>query len=47
VDGKLVLDHTDDNADHYGAPYKDGWIGLRQMCWTAGEYRDFKVWKLK
>jgi hypothetical protein len=47
VDGRPVMDYTDNDAERYGKPYGDGWIGLRQMSWAVGGYRNFKVWEIK
>ena len=47
INGRPVLDYTDNNIKRYGQPYKDGWIALRQMSWAVGAYRNFKVWEIK
>ena len=47
IDGRPVMDYTDNNTKRYGGVYGDGWIGLRQMSWAVGAYRNFKVWGIK
>ena len=47
IDGRPVMDYTDSDAKRYGNAYRDGWIGLRQMSWAVGAYRNFKVWEMK
>ena len=47
VDGRVSIDYTDSGGDRYGPVYTDGKIGLRQMQWTIGQYRNFRVWELK
>ena len=47
IDGRPVMDYTDNDAKRYDKAYKDGWIGLRQMSWAVGAYRNFKVWEIK
>ncbi len=45
VDGKLIVDFTDsDNS--FGPALREGKIGLRQMQWTRGRYRNFRVSKI-
>lgn len=45
VDGRTIIDHTDDGA-RAGPVWAGGKIGLRQMQWTAGRYRNFRVFGL-
>ena len=45
VDGKLIIDH-DDKDGSFGPSLRDGKIGLRQMQWTSGRYRNFRVRRL-
>lgn len=47
VDGRPVMDYTDNESERYGKAYDDGWIGLRQMSRAVGAYRNFKVWEIK
>ena len=46
IDGRVSIDYTDPGTDRYGPVYREGKIGLRQMQWTVGRYRNFKVWEL-
>jgi hypothetical protein len=46
VDGGVVIDFTDDGR-RYGPVLEGGKVGLRQMQWTAGRYRNFRVHKLR
>ncbi len=46
VDGRVSIDYTDPGTDRYGPVYEGGKIGLRQMQWTVGRYRNFRVWEL-
>ena len=46
IDGRVSIDYTDPGTERYGPVYGDGKIGLRQMQWTVGRYRDFRVWEL-
>ena len=46
VDGEKIIDYTDDGVSH-GPVLGEGKIGLRQMQWTRGRYRDFKVYGIK
>ncbi len=46
VDGRTIIDYTDD-GQRAGSVFTDGRIGLRQMQWTNGRYRNFRVYALK
>jgi hypothetical protein len=46
VDGRTIIDHTDDGR-RAGPIWAGGKIGLRQMQWTVGRYRNFQVYALK
>jgi hypothetical protein len=46
VDGKQIINWTDD-GQRYGPILGGGKIGLRQMKWTEGRYRNFTVWAVK
>ena len=46
VDGKVIIDWTDDGK-RYGPVLGGGKIGLRQMQWTVGQYRNFRVYELR
>ena len=46
VDGRTIIDYTDDGK-RAGPVWTDGRIGLRQMQWTNGRYRNFRVYALK
>lgn len=46
VDGQSIIDWTDDGVQ-YGPVLGEGQIGFRQMKWTVGRYRNFKVWEVK
>lgn len=45
VDGRLIIDFADDGKT-FGPALRDGKIGLRQMQWTKGRYRNFRVSEL-
>jgi hypothetical protein len=45
VDGRTIIDHTDDGV-RAGPVWAGGKIGLRQMQWTVGRYRNFRVFAL-
>lgn len=45
VDGRTIIDHTDD-GQRAGPVWAGGKIGLRQMQWTIGRYRNFRVYAL-
>lgn len=45
VDGRTIIDHTDDGV-RAGPAWAGGKIGLRQMQWTVGRYRNFRVYAL-
>lgn len=45
VDGRTIIDHTDDGK-RAGPVWAGGKIGLRQMQWTVGRYRNFRVYGL-
>lgn len=45
VDGRTIIDFTDDGT-RAGPVWAGGKIGLRQMQWTVGRYRNFKVYAL-
>ena len=45
VNGLSIIDWTDDGMQ-YGPVLGGGMIGLRQMKWMKGRYRNFKVWAL-
>jgi hypothetical protein len=47
ANGKICVDWTDDEPERYGPPHGGGKIGFRQMTQTIGQYRNFRVWKLK
>ncbi|HWL51797.1 MAG TPA: DUF1961 family protein [Chthoniobacteraceae bacterium] len=42
VNGRRIIDHTDDGKRH-GPVLGGGAFGLRQMVWTVGGYRNFRV----
>ncbi|MBI5693959.1 MAG: DUF1961 family protein [Verrucomicrobia bacterium] len=42
VDGRTIIDHTDD-GQRAGPVWAGGKIGFRQMQWTVGRYRNFRV----
>ncbi len=44
VDGKVIIDWQDDDAERFGKPYGPGHLGFRQMQWTAARYRNLRVW---
>jgi hypothetical protein len=46
ADGRVSIDFTDTGGPRYGPVYGGGKIGLRQMQWTVGRYRNLRVWKL-
>ncbi|MFP4176324.1 MAG: DUF1961 family protein [Candidatus Brocadiia bacterium] len=46
VDGRCVIDWYDD-GQQYGPVLGKGKIGLRQMKWTVGEYRNLRVSRVK
>lgn len=46
VDGRTIIDFTDDGI-RAGPVWAGGKIGLRQMQWTVGRYRNFRVYALK
>lgn len=46
VDGNLIIDWIDTGTNN-GPALDEGYIGLRQMQWTVGRYRNFKVYNLK
>ena len=46
-DGKVSIDFTDPGGERYGPVYGGGKIGHRQMQWTVGRYRNFRVWELR
>jgi hypothetical protein len=46
VDGRVIIDYVDD-GQRAGPVWGDGCIGLRQMQWTHGRYRNFKVSALR
>lgn len=45
VDGRVIIDFTDD-GETFGPVLREGKIGLRQMQWTKGRYRNFRVSEL-
>ncbi len=45
VDGRTIIDYTDDGT-RAGPVWAGGKIGLRQMQWTVGRYRNFRVYGL-
>jgi hypothetical protein len=45
VDAEVIIDWTDD-GQRYGPVLGGGKIGLRQMQWTAGRYRNLRVYEL-
>jgi hypothetical protein len=47
LNGKVSIDCTDDGGDRYGPVYGGGKIGMRQMQWTVGRYRNLRVWQLR
>lgn len=47
VDGISVISWIDPGTARYGKAWTDGHIGLRQMKWTVGKYRNFKAWAVK
>ena len=47
VNGRVIIDWTDDDPDRYGPPLGGGKIGLRQMKPTVAGYRNFRVWSLQ
>lgn len=46
VDGRTIMDFTDDGK-RAGPVLGGGEIGLRQMQWTVGRYRNFRVYGLQ
>ncbi|MBC8870588.1 MAG: DUF1961 family protein [Planctomycetes bacterium] len=46
-DGKVSIDFTDPGGERHGPVYGGGKIGHRQMQWTVGRYRNFRVWELR
>lgn len=46
TDGKVILDYTDPGGPRYGPVHAGGKIALRQMQWTVGQYRNFRVTEL-
>lgn len=45
VDDRTIIDYTDDGV-RAGPVWAGGKIGLRQMQWTIGRYRNFRVFAL-
>lgn len=45
VDGRKSIDWRDD-GERFGETLQDGNIGFRQMQWTIGKYKDFRVYRL-
>lgn len=43
VDGRTIIDFTDDGAT-FGRVLGSGKIGFRQMQWSVGNYRNFRVY---
>lgn len=44
---RVIIDWQDRDAPRYGAAYRGGRLGFRQMAGTVGAYRRVRIWSLE